>query len=130
MIISRVRRARGAGRCDPLYVEDQRFYGGRSWPIDYRVGFFSSTTEATGTAAFDRVLDDAKRMRARMPHGRAETAVHGAVARMTTKGPQEMTVWARQGVMADLASRANTHFLLITSKDHCRLPCDAHSRGM
>jgi len=36
-----------------------------------------------------------------MPHGRTETAAHGAVARMTTKGPQEMTVRARLGVVAD-----------------------------
>jgi hypothetical protein len=35
--------------------------------------------------SIDRALDDATGMRARMPHGRAETAVHGAVARMTTK---------------------------------------------
>jgi hypothetical protein len=32
-----------AGRCDPLDVEDQRLHGGRSRPIDYRLGFFSST---------------------------------------------------------------------------------------
>jgi len=53
----------------------------------------------------DRALDDATGMRARMPHGRAEMAVHGVMARMTTKGPQEMTVRARHGVVADLASR-------------------------
>jgi hypothetical protein len=40
-----------------------------------------------------------------MPHYGAETAAHGAVARMTTTGPQEMTVQARLGVVADLVSR-------------------------
>src|SRR3984893_18601982 len=64
-------------------------------------GILSSTTVATGPAAYRQAG-----MRARMPHGRAETAVHGAVARMTTKGPQEITVRARHGrVVADLASR-------------------------
>jgi hypothetical protein len=53
----------------------------------------------------DRALDDATGMRARMPHGGAETAVHGAAAQMTTKVLQEMTVRARHGVVADLASR-------------------------
>jgi hypothetical protein len=81
-------------------VDDHRLHGGRSWPIDNRRGFFGSTTEATGTAAYRQTG-----MRARMPHGGAETAVHGAVARMTTRVLQEMTVRARHGIVADLASR-------------------------
>jgi hypothetical protein len=36
-------------------------------------------------ALIDRALDDATGMRREWPHGRAETAVHGAVAWVTTK---------------------------------------------
>src|SRR6202040_1408712 len=71
---------------------------------------------ATGMAAYRQSLGRRDgNVRARMPHGRAEMAVHGVMARMTTKGPQEMTVRARHGVVADLASRRHP-FLLITSK--------------
>ena len=45
-----------------------------------------------------------------MPHGRAETAAHSAVARMTTKSPQEITVRVRHGVLADLALRRTPIF--------------------
>jgi hypothetical protein len=85
--------------------DDHRLHGGQSWPIDYRLGFFSSTTEATRMAAYRQSLGRRDGMRARMPHGRAETAVHGVVARRTANGPQEMTVRARHGVVADLASK-------------------------
>ena len=91
-------------------VDDHRLHGGQPWPIDNRLGFFSSTRRLA-RAPVDRALDDATGMRARMPHGRAEMAVHGVMARMTTKGPQEMTVRARHGVVADLSVEANTHFV-------------------
>jgi hypothetical protein len=87
---------------DPMDADDHRLHGGQSWQIDYRRGFFSSTTEATGTAGYRQSLE---RRDGNVPHGRAETAVHGAVARMTTTSLQEMTVRARHGVVADLASR-------------------------
>ena len=58
----------------------------------------------------DRDVGDATGMRARMPHGRVERRQHGAAAPMMTKGPQEMTVRARLGVVADLAS-SRTHFV-------------------
>src|SRR3984893_686050 len=66
----------------------------------------------------DRALDDATGMRARMPHGRAETAVHGAVARMTKEGPEENTVRARPGGVANLASR-RPHFVPGPSGPDC-----------
>src|ERR1700730_18208835 len=75
----------------------------------------------------DRALDDATGMRARMPHGRAETAVHGAVARRA-KGPHGMTRRAGHGVAADSGVEANTHFFSSHLKDQCRLPCDAQNR--
>jgi hypothetical protein len=34
LMISRVRRARGAGRCDPRDVDGHRLHGDSSWPID------------------------------------------------------------------------------------------------
>jgi len=80
-----VRRARGAGRCDPLNVEDQRLHGGQAWPID-------------------RALDD--------EHQRADASrSRGNGGTRRCGGPQEMTVRARLGgVVADLASR-RTHFV-------------------
>jgi hypothetical protein len=81
-----VRRARGAGRCDPMDVDDHRFHGGRSWPIDAAGDSLVRRPQRLARPSIDSALDDATGMRARMPHGRAETAVHGAVARMTTKG--------------------------------------------
>jgi hypothetical protein len=39
IIRAAVRRACGAGRCDPLDVEDQRLHGGGSRRIDYAWGF-------------------------------------------------------------------------------------------
>ena len=105
-MISRVRRARGAGRCDPLDVDDHRLHGGQSWPIDYRVGFFSLTTAATGAAAYwTEPWTTPTGMRREWPHGRAETAAHGAVARRTTEDPQEIDRAGRHGVVTDLASR-------------------------
>jgi hypothetical protein len=78
-------------------ADDHRLHGGQSWPIDYRLGFFSSTTEAT---AYRQSLGRRDGSAPRMPQGRAETAVHGAAARMTTNDPQEMTVRARHVVVA------------------------------
>jgi hypothetical protein len=92
--------------------------GGQSWAINYRRGFSSSTTEATGTAPFLRALDDATGIRARMPHGGAETAAHGAVARRTTKGAARNDRAGASRRSCRFGVEANTHFLLITSKDH------------
>src|ERR1019366_7036234 len=83
-----------------MHLDHQRLHGGRSWPIDYRHGRLS-----------DRALDDARRTRARMPHGGAETAAHGAVARMTTKVPANDRAGA-SGRCGGFGVEANTHFRL------------------
>jgi hypothetical protein len=86
-------------------VDDQRLHGGQSWPIDYRRGFFSSTTEATGTAGYRQSLerrDGNARVDASRSRGNGGTRRCGSD---DDKRLQEMTVRARHGVLADLASR-------------------------
>jgi hypothetical protein len=74
-------------------------------PIDYRRGFFSSTTAATGMAAYRQSLerrDGNARADASQSRGNGGTRRCGSD---DDKGPQEMTVRARHGVVADLASK-------------------------
>ena len=57
------------------------------------------------SSAFFQPLDEARRTRARRPHGRAETALHSAAARMTNDPARASR--HRSGFGVD----ANTHFV-------------------
>src|ERR1700737_1510329 len=90
---------------DPMDADDHRLHGGQSWRIDYRRGLFSSKTAATGPAAYRQSLgrrDGNARADASRSRGNGGTRRHGSDEK---KGPQEKTVGARHGVVADLASR-------------------------
>jgi hypothetical protein len=84
---------------DPIDVDDHRLHGGQSWPIDYRLGFFSSKTcsDRHGRLS-DRALDDATGMRADASRSRG----NGGTRRCGSDDDnvlQEMTVRTRHGVV-------------------------------
>src|ERR1700730_11485713 len=90
---------------DPKDVDDHRLNGGQSWPIDYRRGFLSSTTAATGMAAYRQSLG---RRDGNASADASRSRGNGGTRRCGSDDDnvlQEMIVRARHGVVADLASR-------------------------
>src|ERR1700730_18208836 len=100
---------------DPMGADDHRLNGGQSWPIDYRRGFLSSTTAATGMAAYRQSLRrrdgnaraDASRSRGNGGTRRCGSAGEGA-ARNDPAG--------RSRRCGGFGRRGEHPFLLITSK--------------
>src|ERR1700680_1214061 len=91
---------------DPMDADDHRLHGGQSWQIDYRRGFFSSTTAATGMAAYRQSLGRRDgNARADGSRSRGNGGTRRCDSDDGKGGPQEMTVRGRLGVGADLASR-------------------------
>jgi hypothetical protein len=122
-----VRRARGAGDAILRTWKTIAFMAeGR--PIDYRLGFFSSTTAATGTAAYRtepwttrrECAEDASR-----PRGNGGTRRCGSEDGKRSAGNDRAGASRR---CSGFGVEANTHFFSSHLKDQCRLPCDAQNR--
>jgi len=109
-------------------MNDHRFHGGQSWPIDNRRGFFSSKSAATGTAAYRQSLgrrDGNARADASRSRGNGGTRRCGSDDDKTSAGNDRAGASWRSG---GFGVEANTHFFSSHLKDQCRLPCDAQNR--
>jgi hypothetical protein len=88
-------------------ADDHRLNGGQSWPIDYRRGFLSSTTAATGMAAYRQSLgrrDGNARADASRSRGNGGTRRCGSDDDNVL---QEMIVRARHGRCGGFGVEAN-----------------------
>jgi hypothetical protein len=92
-------------------VDDHRLHGGQSWPIDYRLGFFSSTTVATCTAAYRQSLgrrDGNARADASRSRGNGGTRRCGSDDDKASAGNDRAGASRRSG---RFGVEANTHFV-------------------